>query len=64
MAKNNPFTFLQQTRQEVAKVSWPTRKETVVTTVMVFIMAAAASIFFLLADQIMAAGVKLLVGLG
>lgn len=64
MAKNNPFTFLQQTRQEIAKVTWPTRRETAVTTVMVFIMVAIASIFFLLADQIMAEGVKLLLGLG
>ncbi|PTW61597.1 protein translocase subunit secE/sec61 gamma [Breoghania corrubedonensis] len=64
MAKNNPFTFLQQTRQEVAKVSWPTRRETAVTTVMVFIMVAIASIFFLLTDQLMAEGVKLLLGLG
>ncbi|MEI2384034.1 preprotein translocase subunit SecE [Breoghania sp. JC706] len=64
MAKNNPFTFLQQTRQEVAKVTWPTRRETAVTTVMVFIMVAIASIFFLVADQLMAEGVKLLLGLG
>lgn len=64
MAKNNPFTFLQQTRQEVAKVTWPTRRETAVTTVMVFIMVAIASVFFLLADQLMAEGVKLLLGLG
>ncbi|MDJ0933640.1 preprotein translocase subunit SecE [Breoghania sp.] len=64
MAKNNPFTFLQQTRQEVAKVTWPTRRETAVTTVMVFIMVAIASIFFLLADQVMAEGVKLLLGMG
>ena len=64
MAKNNPFTFLQQTRQEVAKVTWPTRRETGVTTVMVFIMVAIASIFFLLADQVFAEGVKLILGLG
>ena len=49
--KNNPFTFLQEVRQEVAKVTWPTRRETAVTTVMVFVMVAFASIFFLLADQ-------------
>ena len=64
MAKTNPFTFVQQVRSEVSKVTWPTRRETGVTTVMVFIMVAIASIFFLLADQLMGWGVSLLLGLG
>jgi preprotein translocase subunit SecE len=51
MARTNPFTFLQEVRQEVSKVVWPTRRETTVTTIMVFIMVLLASIFFLLADQ-------------
>ena len=42
----NPFQFLQQTRSEVAKVVWPTRKEVITTTAMVFIMAVLAAIFF------------------
>ncbi|MBD1549661.1 preprotein translocase subunit SecE [Roseibium aggregatum] len=64
MAKTNPFTFVQQVRSEVSKVTWPTRRETGVTTVMVFVMVAIASIFFLVADQLMGWGVSLLLGLG
>ena len=64
MAKTNPFTFIQQVRSEVSKVTWPTRRETAVTTVMVFIMVFIASIFFLLADQVMGWGVGLLLGVG
>jgi preprotein translocase subunit SecE len=64
MAKTNPFEFIQQVRAETAKVTWPTRNETIVTTIMVVIMAIAASIFFLAADQVMSWGVSLLLGLG
>ncbi|NBN63666.1 preprotein translocase subunit SecE [Microvirga tunisiensis] len=64
MAKTNPFTFIQQVRAETAKVIWPTRRETAVTTTMVFLMVLIASIFFLLADQLMGWGVSLLLGLG
>jgi preprotein translocase subunit SecE len=64
MAKTNPFEFLQQVRAETAKVTWPTRNETVVTTIMVLIMAVLASIFFLLADTVLGWGVGLLLGLG
>jgi preprotein translocase subunit SecE len=64
MAKTNPFEFLQQVRAETAKVTWPTRNETVITTIMVIIMAILASIFFLLADSVMNWGVGLLLGLG
>lgn len=64
MAKSNPFTFIQQVRSEAAKVTWPTRKETAVTTVMVFVMVVLASIFFLLADQLMSWGIGLLIGVG
>ena len=52
MAKANPFEFIQQVRAEVTKVTWPTRKETVITTVMVVIFAVIAAIFFSLADQV------------
>ena len=52
MAKVSPFKFLQEVRAEAQKVTWPTRRETMVTTVMVFVMVVIASIFFLLADQI------------
>ena len=49
----NLFKFLQEVRSETEKVTWPTRRETAITTAMVFFMVALAAIFFLLADQIM-----------
>lgn len=64
MAKTNPFEFLQQVRTETAKVTWPTRKETGVTTVMVFIMVILAALFFLAADQVLNWIVGLALGLG
>ena len=64
MAKTNPFQFLQQVRAEASKVTWPTRRETVVTTIMVMIMVMFASLFFLLADKIMSMGVGLILGIG
>jgi preprotein translocase subunit SecE len=64
MAKTNPFEFLQQVRAEGSKVTWPTRKETMITTAMVFVMAVLASIFFLLADIVIRWGVSLILGLG
>ncbi len=64
MAKTNPFEFLQNVRSEAAKVTWPTRKETMITTAMVFIMVVLASVFFLVVDQVMGYGVRLVLGLG
>ncbi len=64
MPKVSPFKFLQEVRAEAQKVTWPTRKETGITTVMVFIMVIVASIFFLVADQIMRIAVTTLLGLG
>lgn len=64
MAKTSPALFFKQVRQEVAKVTWPTRRETTVSTGMVFVMVVIAAIFFLVIDQIFAASVKLLFGLG
>jgi len=52
MAKVGPFKFLQEVRTETQKVTWPSRRETMITTLMVFIMVTAASIFFLVADQL------------
>jgi preprotein translocase subunit SecE len=63
MTKISPFKFLQEVRAEGQKVTWPTRKETTVTTIMVFVMVVIASIFFLLADQVMRLGVSLLLGI-
>jgi preprotein translocase subunit SecE len=62
MAKVSPFKFLQEVRAEVQKVTWPTRKETTVTTIMVFVMVFIAAIFFLAADQLMRVAVSLLLG--
>ncbi len=50
MAKISPFKFLQEVREETEKVTWPSRRETLVTTVMVFVMVAVASVFFLVVD--------------
>ena len=52
MAKSNPFQFLQEVRSEATKVTWPSRRETTITTIMVFVMVALSSIFFFFADQI------------
>jgi preprotein translocase subunit SecE len=63
MAKFDPFKFLQEVRAEGQKVTWPTRKETTVTTMMVFVMVFVASIFFLVADQVIRIGVGFLLGI-
>ncbi|HSF64777.1 MAG TPA: preprotein translocase subunit SecE [Paracoccaceae bacterium] len=61
MARTNPFQFIQQVRAEVAKVVWPTRREVVLTTVMVFIMAALTATFFALVDLSIRTGLSLLI---
>ncbi len=63
MPKTSPFKFLQEVRAEGQKVTWPTRKETTVTTIMVFVMVFIASIFFLLADQVMRIAVSFVLGI-
>jgi preprotein translocase subunit SecE len=60
----SPFKFLQEVRAEAQKVTWPTRRETAITTGMVFVMVAIASVFFLIADQIMRFVVTLVLGIG
>ncbi len=62
MARTNPFQFAQQVRAEVAKVVWPTRREVMLTTIMVAIMATLAAIFFFLIDQIVQLGLELILG--
>jgi preprotein translocase subunit SecE len=64
MAKATPLEFLRQVRQETSKVTWPTRKETAVTTGMVFVMVAVMAVFFFFVDQILAFGVRLILGFG
>lgn len=64
MAKTNPAQFIQQARAEVAKVVWPSRREVMLTTIMVFIMAALTATFFSLVDMAIRFGLKLIVGAG
>jgi preprotein translocase subunit SecE len=64
MAKVSPIKFLQEVRQETAKVTWPTRRETFITTIMVLVTATLAGIFFLFADQVIRFLVTLVLGIG
>jgi preprotein translocase subunit SecE len=64
MAKTNVAEFIQQVRQEMSRVTWPTRKETLVTTAMVFVMVFIAAAFFFVVDQALSYGVRLIFGLG
>jgi preprotein translocase subunit SecE len=63
MPKISPFKFMQEVRAEAQKVTWPTRKETTITTIMVFVMVAVASVFFLLTDQAMRIAVSFVLGI-
>ena len=62
--KTTPFQFLQQVRAEAAKVVWPSRRETTISTVMVVILAIFAAIFFLVADQVISRVIQFLLGVG
>ncbi|WP_343715873.1 preprotein translocase subunit SecE [Inquilinus sp.] len=64
MAKTSPVQFFRQVRQETAKVTWPTRKETAITTGMVFVFVILMSIFFLLVDWIAGWAVTSIIGMG
>jgi preprotein translocase subunit SecE len=64
VAKTNVAQFIREVRQEVSKVTWPTRRETTVSTIMVFIMVFLAALFFFLVDQVLALGVEVLLGIG
>ena len=63
MAKTNPFEFVQEVREEANKVTWPSRRETMISTVMVFIMVAVASLFFMAVDTLLHWGVKAVFGI-
>jgi preprotein translocase subunit SecE len=63
MAKVSPFKFLQEVRSETQKVTWPTRRETMITTLMVFIMSGIAAIFFFVSDQVIRYLVTLVLGI-
>ena len=62
MAKTNAAEFIQQVRQEMSRVTWPTRKETLVTTAMVFLMVFVAAAFFFVVDQVLSYGVRIVFG--
>ncbi len=64
MAKTSPGEFIRQVRQEASKVTWPSRKETMTTTGMVFVMVFLVAMFFLVVDQLIQFGIKLIYGLG
>ena len=64
MAKTNPAQFMREVRQEVSKVTWPSRKETGVTTAMVFVMSVVAALFFFFTDKIIAWVIQLILGMG
>lgn len=64
MAKTSPVQFFRQVRQETAKVTWPTRKETAITTGMVFVFVIIMSIFFLVVDWAAGWAVTSIIGMG
>jgi preprotein translocase subunit SecE len=64
VAKTNVAQFIREVRQEVSKVTWPTRRETTVSTIMVFVMVFLAALFFFLVDQVLSLGVEVLLGIG
>ena len=64
MAGANPLKFLQEVRQEVSKVTWPSRNETMISTVMVLAFAVIAMIFFFSADQLMGLAIEQILGIG
>ncbi|TFF20597.1 preprotein translocase subunit SecE [Jiella endophytica] len=62
--KTNPFKFLEQVRSETSKVTWPTRRETMISTLMVFVMVVFAAAFFFIADQALGYAVGLIMNAG
>ena len=64
MAKTSPAEFVREVRQELNKVTWPSRKELIATTGSVLAMSALAALFFFLVDQVLAFAIKLVLGLG
>jgi preprotein translocase subunit SecE len=63
MARTNPIQYIQQVRSEVSKVVWPTRREVLLTTVMVFILAALTALFFSLVDLSIQFGLRTVLGM-
>jgi preprotein translocase subunit SecE len=63
-SKTNPFTFLQQVRAEASKITWPSRRETMISTAMVIVMVVFAALFFFAADQLIGWLLGLLLSVG
>ncbi|MEW9922365.1 preprotein translocase subunit SecE [Marimonas sp. MJW-29] len=63
MARTNPLQFIQQVRAEVGKVVWPTRREVMLTTIMVFILAALTAVFFAIVDILIRGGLNGILGM-
>jgi preprotein translocase subunit SecE len=63
MARTNPLQFIQQVRAEVSKITWPTRREVLLTTAMVFVMATLTAIFFFLVDLVIRTGLQAILGM-
>ncbi|MBL8659758.1 MAG: preprotein translocase subunit SecE [Rhodospirillales bacterium] len=64
MARTNVAQFFREVRQEASKVTWPTRKETALSTMMVFVMVVLAAIFFFVIDQVIAVAIRFLLSVG
>ena len=64
MPAMNPAKFIREVRQEVSKVSWPSRKETMISVIMVLVIAIVAGVFFLLVDGLLSWGIRQILGLG
>lgn len=64
MAEFNPAKFVREVRQETARVTWPSRKETLISAGMVFVLTLIMAVFFLLVDNIVRWGVETILGFG
>jgi preprotein translocase subunit SecE len=60
----NPAKFMREVRQEAGRVSWPTRRETMISTIMVVVMVIIAALFFLVVDNVISWAIKLIIGIG
>ncbi|KKX34216.1 preprotein translocase subunit SecE [Rhizobium sp. LC145] len=63
-SKTNPVTFLQQVRSEASKITWPSRRETMISTAMVLLMVVFAALFFFAADQLIGWLIRLVLNVG
>jgi preprotein translocase subunit SecE len=64
LAKLDPAQFVREVRQEVSRVTWPSRKETLVTTGLVLALSALAAVFFLVVDQLIQLAMRFVFGIG